>query len=342
MTENVLNVAPRVSIRHLPIAALIAIITTASTLVVGPAIIHAQALQVGIGFSLPYQDLTVGDPFPLTISAIHPEGHNIIFPRLPAEWGSFEVINQEPVATSVNEDGTLTTSQVIEVALFAPGEHTTPPLNVTIQKADSSVIEQTVWPISVSILSVLQTDDAELRDIKPPAELTVPSLWPWAIGGASAVGLLTLAAFLIWRRRTAADLAGASFDPRSPFEIAMDQLDAIEELDLPYSKHFKQHYTLVADTLRGYLQREFSLPALDLTTSETTTQIRNSSVPPEEYNIVGRILRDCDLIKFTECQPDEDTAWGVAHDTRSAVRRLQPQPTTPVEPDEKPLSEVAS
>ncbi|HAC20159.1 MAG TPA: hypothetical protein DCF78_16450, partial [Dehalococcoidia bacterium] len=134
MTENVLNVAPRVSIRHLPIAALIAIITTASTLVVGPAIIHAQAVQVGIGFSLPYQDLTVGDPFSLTISAIHPDGHNIIFPRLPAEWGSFEVISQEPVATSVNEDGTLTTSQVIEVALFAPGEHTTPPLNVTIQK----------------------------------------------------------------------------------------------------------------------------------------------------------------------------------------------------------------
>ena len=87
MTENVLNVAPGVSIRHLPIAALIAIITTAMTLVVGPAIIHAQAVQVGIGFSLPYQDLTVGDPFPLTISAIHPEGHNIIFPRLPAEWG---------------------------------------------------------------------------------------------------------------------------------------------------------------------------------------------------------------------------------------------------------------
>ena len=200
MTENVLNVAPGVSIRHLPIAALIAIITTASTLVVGPVIMHAQAVQVGIGFSLPYQDLTVGDPFSLTISAIHPDGHNIIFPRLPAEWGSFEVISQEPVATSVNEDGTLTTSQVIEVALFAPGEHTTPPLNVTIQKADSSVIEQTVWPISVSILSVLRTDDAELRDIKPPAELTVPSLWPWAIGGASAIGLLSLTAAAHSRR----------------------------------------------------------------------------------------------------------------------------------------------
>ena len=181
-----------------------------------------------------------------------------------------------------------------------------------------------------------------MRDIKPPAELTVPPLWPWAIGGASAIGLLALAAFLIWQRRTAADLAGASFDPRSPFEIAMDQLDAIEELDLPSSKHFKQHYTLVADTLRGYLQREFGLPALDLTTFETKTQIRNSSVPPEEYNIVGRILRDCDMIKFTEFQPDVDTAWDVAHDTRSAVRRLQPQPTTPVEPDEKPFREVAS
>ncbi|MDP6454808.1 MAG: hypothetical protein QF898_16010 [SAR202 cluster bacterium] len=339
---GVLKYARAASIRSPFVATLIAIFATASTLILSPAITHAQTVQVGIGFSLLDQDLTVGDPFPLTISAIHPEGHNVIFPRLPVEWGSFEVLSQEPVATSVNEDGSLTTSQVIGVALFAPGEHTTPPLTVTIQQPDSSVIEQPVRPANVSILSVLQSDDAELRDIKPPADVSVPSLWPWAAGGASAIGLLALAAFLLWQRRRGADLAAEYFDPRSPFEIAMDQLDAIEELDLPASEHFKQHYTLVGDTIRGYLQRQFNLRALDLTTSETLTQIRHSQVAHEEHSAVGRILRDCDLIKFTEFQPGVETSWDVAHDTRAAIRRIQPQPQVAEESGQKPASEVTS
>ena len=322
--------------------ALIAIFAMASTVAVGPAITHAQSVQVGIGFSIPEQNLTVGDPFPLTISAIHPEGHNVIFPKLPVEWGSFEVMSQQPVATSVNDDGTLTTSQVVEVALFAPGEHTTPPLNVTVQLPNSAIVEQSVRPINISILSVLQTDDAELRDIKPPADLSVPPLWPWAVGGASAIGVLALAAFLLWQRRTAAALAAAPFDPRSPFEIAMDQLDAIEELDLPASGDFKQHYTLVAGTIRGYLYREFGLPAQDLTTSEIAIQVRNSRVASEEHNSVTRILQDCDLIKFTEYRPDVTSSWDVAHDTRAAIQRIQPQPDEAEMSAEKPVSEVAS
>ena len=313
-----------------------------STLAVGPSIIQAQTVQVGIGFSLPEQDLTVGDPFPLTITAIHPEGHNIIFPRLPVQWGSFEVMSQEPVATRVNDEGTLTTSQIITVALFAPGEHTTPPLTIKIQRPDSSVVEQSVRPINVSVLSVLQSDDTELRDIKPPAGISVPSLWPWAAGGASAIGLLALAAFLLWQRRTASELTAPSLDPRSAFEIAMDQIDAIEELDLPASRHFKQHHTLVADTLRGYLYREFGLPALDLTTSETTFQLRGSQVPPEEHNAVARILRECDLVKFTEFQPDENSSWDAAHDTRAVIQRIRPQSQESEASDEKSLSEVAS
>ena len=313
-----------------------------SALALGPATIQAQAVQVGIGFSLTQQDLTVGDPFPLTISAIHPEGHNIIFPRLPAEWGSFEVLSQEPVATRVNDDGTLTTSQIITVALFAPGEHTTPPMTIKVQQPDSSVVEQSVRSISVSVISVLQGDDTELRDIKPPAAVSVPSLWPWAAGGASAIGLLALAAFLLWQRRTAAELAALSLDSRSAFDIAMDQLDAIEELDLPASRHFKQHHTLVADTLRGYLFREFGLPALDLTTSETTLRLRGSLVPPEEHNTMTRFLRECDLVKFTELQPDVNSSWDMAHDARAVIRRLRPKPENAQESTEKSLGEVAS
>jgi hypothetical protein len=316
----------------------------AFALAISPSTVQAQAVQVGIGLSIPDQNLTVGDPFPLTISAIHPEGHNIIFPRLPVEWGSFEVMSQEPVATTINDDGTLTTSQIIKLALFAPGEHTTPPLTVKIQNPDSSVDEQEVRSINISVTSVLQTDDSELRDIKPPVDLSVPSLWPWAVGSASALGLVALAAFLLWQRRRAAELA-APLDTRSAYEIAMDQLDAIEELDLPASAHFKQHHTLVSDTLRGYLYREFGLPALDLTTAETTAQLGNSKVPSVEHNSMSRILRECDLIKFTEMQPDVNSSWDTAHDTRAIIRRIRPQPLEtdqPGESGEKNLSEVAS
>ena len=299
-----------------------------------PLITEAQASKLSVVLVAEERQITVGDPLVLTISAVLPEGYHVIFPRLPRQWGSFEVRSQTPQATIINADLTRTAKQVLEVVLFAPGDHQTPELSVSFRGPDGEIVERSVRPATIHVTSVLEPGDQELRDIKSQADISVPSLWPWTLGAAT-LGLLGIAAFAMWwRRSTFVPLASDWVDPRTPFEVAMDQLDHIEELDLPSEGRFKEHYILVTNAVRGYLYREFNVTAPDRTTTETKLALSASAVPTSEGQEIVEVLQDGDLAKFTEVVPGQDPSWEVVHRTRAlikAIRPLEPEPDT-VEP----------
>ena len=85
-------------------------------------------------------------------------------------------------------------------------------------------------------------------------------------------------------------------DTRTPWEIAIDELDRIERLDLPEDGLFKEHYTLVADTMRVYVQamylRDVSpVDAIDMTTDEIWDALRRSSLDYDDAKLVLDLLR---------------------------------------------------
>jgi hypothetical protein len=123
--------------------------------------------------------------------------------------------------------------------------------------------------------------------------------------------------------------AAGWIDPRTPFQIAMDQLDRVEELDLPSEGRFKEHYVLVTDTVRGYLTREYSLTALDWTTSETDLALRESTVPTNEGRGIVKVLQDGDLVKFTEVVPGQEVSWEAVHRTRALIQAIRPREPEP-------------
>ena len=294
-----------------------------------PSTAQAQASQISVVLVVEDRQITVGDPLVLTISAVYPDGYHVIFPRLPHEWGSFEVRSQTPLATVINEDLTRTAEQVLEVALFAPGDHETPAISVSFRGPDGKIVERSVRPVTIHVSSVLEPNDRELRDINSQADISVPSLWPWTVGTAT-LGLLGLAAFVLWRRRsTVGPLAADWVDPRTPFVVAMDQLDHIEELDLPSKGRFKEHYSLVTDVVRGYLHREYNLTTPDRTTAETDLALRASALPTSEGREIVEVLQDGDLVKFAEVVPGQDPSREAVHRTRSLIRAIRPPEPEP-------------
>ncbi len=55
-------------------------------------------------------------------------------------------------------------------------------------------------------------------------------------------------------------MALAAVDNRLPHEIALDDLTRIGQLGLPEQNRFKEHYTLVSDTIRIYIERTQGVP----------------------------------------------------------------------------------
>lgn len=270
------------------------------------------------------QGVTVGDPVQLVLTVVHPEDHYVILPELEQAWGDFVVHSQAPPTTVANGDGTATTSQVIDVRLFAPGSFGTPPLEVTASGSDGQPYTVHVTPANVIVSSVLVEGDTELRDIKPQADLPFAALMPWVIGGLALLTILAcIAGVVLWRRRRAATAAA---DNRPPHQVALDELVRIEQLRLPEKGRFKKHYTLVSDCVRVYGERSFGIPVLERTTSEVRAGLKATDLSPALRHSLLGLLGESDLVKFARFTPDVPSANLAIARARHIVDETRPRP----------------
>ena len=270
----------------------------------------------------PEGPFTVGDPVELQLAVTHPAGYHVIQPELPEAWGDFIVKSQSPATTVTLEDGKEMTMFVIDTRLFAPGEFSTPPLTVTVTDGAGQLSEVTAAPVPVTLTSVLVEGDSELRDIKPQAELPFVNYLPWIVG-ALALAAVVAVIFLWWKRRQAR-LALAAVDNRLPHEIALDDLTRIGQLGLPEQQRFKEHYTLVSDTVRIYIERTQGVPMLERTTGEIRMGLRNSSLTANSTQQLIDFLEESDLVKFSEFMPTEAEAYEAITQARQIVETTMP------------------
>lgn len=267
-------------------------------------------------------EYTVGDPLPLLLSVNHPAGHQVLQPQMDASWGDFLVNSQSAGTTITNPDGSETTNLLIDARLFSPGTYNSPPLTITVSDAAGQLTETTAQPVSVDIASVLVEGDADLRDIKPQAALPYIDYLPWIAGvGALALGMGGL--YFIYRRQRS-QLALAAVDNRLPHEVAFDELNRVEDLKLPHAGRFKEHYTLVSDCIRVYMEKTYQFPVLERTTGEIKANLKRTMVSNEIANQFIDLLDESDLVKFSKFTPDVASARRLLVQGREIVEITKP------------------
>ena len=270
--------------------------------------------------SAPDGQPTVGDPLQLTLAVTHPAGYQVILPQIAPQWGDFTVVSQSPATTTANGDGTETTTATIDTRLFQPGSFNTPALELSVTDGQGNLQKVTAAPAALAIASVLQANDEELRDIKPQAALPLAAVWPWIVAGLLAVAAL---AVVIVRR---ASRQTATVDRRLAHEVALDDLDLIEGMRLPAQGRFKEHTTLVSDTVRTYIERRYDIPMLERTTGEIRPDLKRTGMAPEVTALLIAFLQESDLIKFSKFTPDAESADRLLAQGRMIVKSTKPLP----------------
>ena len=272
--------------------------------------------------------MTVGDVVTLTLQVTHPADYAVVIPHLSREWGTFEVVSQSPAQTESNADGTETTRQRLEVTLFAPGTFETPELSLSVRGPDGEV-EQVVPPfVQLMVTSVLSGSGEELRDIRPSVDPS-PPLWkdPVVLAGAvlAVLAAIVLAAFLVQHRLRGRDgLAVLQDDTRTPWEIATQDIDRIERLDLPRDARFKEHYTLLTGVIHAYVYAMFlddvdRPDATGVTTDEIGDAVWRSSLDRKSAGLIVDLLLEADLVRFSNYPPSESEAYEAARRARDII-----------------------
>ena len=301
-----------------------------------PTVVAAQDgphSTIRIAFTADRPTLTVGDIVTLTLEVTHPADHVAVVPRIGPEWGPFEVISQTMAQTDSNADGTETTSQRMEVTIFAPGTFDTPDLSLTVRGPDGGVERLFLPPLQLNVTSVLSGSDETLRDIRPPADLP-PSLWrqpaTLAIAALAVLAVLLPGSYFVHRRLRGQDEQPAlAAETRTPWEIAVQEVGRIEKLDLPGQGRFKEHYTLVAEVTKAYVRSMYlegsSLTdAAEMTTDETVSAIWRSSLDHRNARLVVDLLNEADLVRFSNYSPLETEANEALRQARAFLEDTRP------------------
>lgn len=220
--------------------------------------------------------------------------------------------------------------QQLRVEPLQPGDGSLmiPPLRYRTgaEAADWQTVPWEPVPVQVTT-EVSAADLKQLRDIGPPERPDVAAPLPlWPALAALGVVFLTLALVLWVRRRR----RPAPPVPLPPHAWALRELDRLEALGLPAKGEFNRYHTLLADTVRRYLELRFGVPAPQRTTAEFLQAVRATShLTPEQQELLGELLQRCDLAKFAGAMPSAEECGAVAVMARSFVEQTAAAAPTP-------------
>lgn len=289
---------------------------------VGPALATGG---VEVKLTPSQEQLAVGDPVDLTLEVNHPAGYQVIMPKLDQNWGDFEVRSQSQATITPNPDGTETTRQTINVTMFELGSFETPALPLTISDGAGQVTEVTTPAVSLTVNPLRTEEDTILRDIRPQADMAIPSILPSILTGLVVATVVAGGGWWLYRYWRAKRGLPLVVDNRPPYQIAYAELERIAGLNLPAQNRFKEHYTLVTDCLRSYLEQQFQLHAFDRTTAELRVELKQSLIAPEQTRRLIDLFGDSDLVKFAKLTPEIEEAQQLLDEARVLVTLTKPQ-----------------
>lgn len=162
--------------------------------------------------------------------------------------------------------------------------------------------------------------EMDLRDIKPPVEISSGWEWLWWV----LAGLATAAAFwALWkwwqRRKVQAPVA-----PLLPAHVRARQRlqEALALLAQP-----KPFVIAVSDTARVYLEERFEFHAPERTTEEFLHELRRTDLlTRDQKESLGEFLQRCDLVKFAKYEPTEPELRELHGSALRLVEETEPVP----------------
>ena len=147
----------------------------------------------------------------------------------------------------------------------------------------------------------------EIKPIKDP--LDTPFIWAEIkeelfYGSISLLILIALAIFLWWyfkkRKKPEAIIVVPEIHPK---DLAMQKLLALENQKLWQQGKIKDYQSELSGILREYLEKKFSIIALELTTYEIMQQLSRTNLPASEKEKLQRVLQIADMTKFAKAEP---------------------------------------
>lgn len=318
------------------------------SLSLGCGCLKAQNNEYGAVLDTNY--MTIGDQQQLTFQVKGDAGIKVVFPLLKDTVTQGVEIISGPFRDSLKEnDGKWLFRERYLITVFDSGNYVIPSMPIQVINRDyNNVLRTDALPFLVNTVPV----DREKGnyDIVMPyaAPWTLAEILPYILWGLGGIAIVVLVWWLIARSRKNKPLFAPKKEVIPAYVKAIRSLDEIKAEKLWQTGKEKEYYTKLTDTLREYLDDEFSIPAMEQTSAETVRAMENCrEVESRDRDRVADMLATADFVKFAKFTPlqDEsarylDTAYDFVNNTHQHVQQEQEEKRKQDEEEEKKRREA--
>lgn len=267
----------------------------------------AQKIEIEIDTNA----IKIGQQTRLTITFDIPQNvENVLIPSLPTDTITkhIEIVEKSAIDTIIakqNLESIIKLVARISITSFDTGKHVIPPFRMyLIQNNDTTLIQSDSVFLQVATIPADTTQP--IKDIKLPwrVPITFRDVASYLIPTFILLALILLFLY-IWQRRR----KGLPIFPRKkeiyipPYDEVIEKLEYLKKNKLWQQGQEKLYYSLLSDAIRRYIERQFNIRAMEMTTSETLSHIEQQQELKQHKDSLDHILSISDLVKFAKYSP---------------------------------------
>lgn len=270
---------------------------------------QAYAVPQKAVLSLDTSSIRIGEQVQLRLHATLPKSAAIYWPAIPDTLtAAVEVASKSPLDTNAtSRKDFVNYSQTIFITSFDTGFHYVPPFTIFYSySGDTSRHELLSEGVYLKVRTVEVDTTRAIRDIRGPiqAPISFAELAPY-LGGMAVLGLIiSLVWYYFWRKRSNKPLFPVMSRPQGPpWQIALQNLDLLEDKKLWQNGKIKEYYSELTDILRHYLHQQHNIDAMEMITTEILAAYDTAGIKPDSRSLLANVLIQADYAKFAKAIP---------------------------------------
>ena len=266
-------------------------------------------------------NIRIGEQFNLKISI--DETQNVILPRL--ELTGLEIIDS-------TKTDTLENSLIRKYILtgFDSGAFYIPEQQIFI-KNQAYFTDSLLVNVATIAIDTTQVKKFPIKSIKSePYTFDDFKIYLYLLLAAIAIIGFWIYWFVIRKQKQRKE--EETYKVLPPYEEAIYKLNELDEKLLWQNNKVKEYYSELTEIIRGFIERELKVPALENTTDEILEALKNFEdaetiqVSKETLKTLQELLHEADLVKFAKSKPLAVEIKEDRKDAEDIISNLTPKP----------------
>jgi hypothetical protein len=259
----------------------------------------AAAQNVEATAKVQEEQVAVGKPFALDLTLKAPYGTMV-------EWNPFttdtlsaqiDILKRGNLQRTADADSNIIVQQQLTLMTFDTGYIQVPSLQLSTLNAFTDPIQLYSTTFSVDTTQAF-------RPLMPPIEhpVTMKEMFPWLLG----LLILVIVGLAVWyfvkHRKPKLDENGEPVKGPSmpPYDKAIGDLESLKQQKLWQAGKLKEYYSGLTDIAREYIEGQFQVNAVEMTTDDILREVRDLHFDEALYGKLKSTMELADLVKFAK------------------------------------------